>query len=1178
MRYCYFLHTDKPRRVAILILLFVSYSSLYAQELAYNSGKYFQQSEDTNSIISVLNKIKGAYDVNFIYEPHVLNGLTSQKRIPKNADRPIETLLKEVLDPLGLTYDKISEQDYVIKKSKSKTSKRTLQNFEINVSGVVIDEDDYPIPGVNVILKGTSNGTVTDVDGKFKISVPNNEAVLIFTFVGYKTQEVTVGNKTTVNVTMLSDMKQLGEVVVTAVGIEADKASLSYSISNVDTESLVKSRETNLVSAMSGKIAGVQVISSSGAPGASATVRIRGSRSLTGSNGPLFVIDGVPVSNSSSGNGSAGVDNSNRAIDINPNDIEKMTVLKGPSATVLYGSRAANGAVMITTKSGKKGKTKITISSGFSISEVNKLPEKQNLYAQGRPSSGVLEYRGPETGENNSWGPLISDLEFDGDDQYPYDKNGRLVPIGTGNGVPAIAYDDYGAFFIKGNSFDNNISASGGNETVRYYFSVGNLQQNGVVPHAGFERTSVKSNIQADLTDKLNAGVSATYSNSGGNRIQRGSNISGFTVGLFRNTPTFDIGNGLKGQEAADNPSSYIFPDHTQRSFRGNGGYDNPFWVVNLNPYTDDVNRVIGNINLTYKVLPWLKLSYKIGLDNFTDSRDFAWDVNSSSQTVGRVEQVTRISKRFNSDVLLLINKDLSEDLNLAATIGHNYNSRYFENKSSEGSNFSIPGFFDMSNASEIMSSRSISREKLYGVFGDVKFGYKNIVYLNLSARNDWSSTLPQGKNSLLYPAGGIGFEFTELIKPIQTIVSYGKLRVSYGRVGNTPSIYQTDTYFDTADIDGDDLLAANEFPFNGVNGFERSGRKENNEIRPEFTTTLEVGADLKFLNGRISLDATYYNAFTDDALVTTTLSAPSGYTSIQRNAGNIENKGVEISLNGVVIESGNGITWEVGAVFSQNKSLVKSLPDDIESVDLASFSAISSINVVGHPYGVLSGTRYLRDEQDRMVIGVDGWPLIDTEQGIIGDPNPDWLMGVNSLVSYKGVSLSFLWDIKQGGDMWNGTKGVMDYLGVSKETGELRTVTGYVFDGVMADDNGIPTDVPNTIGVDFANPALGLSGIKWRKAGTLLGLAEDNIEDASWVRLREITLSYDLPKGILDKLNVFSSASISVYGRNLLLFTEYSGIDPETNLYGASNAQGWDYFNMPNTKSYGVTLKLVSK
>lgn len=1163
-------------RIGINLILILSLCGpLYPQHLAYANMKQ-ERSNETRALNLILEEIKDKYSINFVYEPHLVQDREVSNFSLGKSSQSLTELLRQLLPPHGLTYEKITAKDYIIKKN-TQTSENSDKTQSIVKGKVISSEDLSGIPGVNVLIKGTATGAITDIDGNYSLEISDNNAVLIFSYIGFKNQEVSVNGQSTINITLEPDAKQLNEVVVTAVGIESGKASLGYSVNNIDVETLVKAKEANIVSAMSGKVAGVQVISSSGSPGASATIRIRGSRSMTGSNGPLFVIDGVPVSNSSSGNGSAGVDNSNRAIDINPNDIAKISILKGPSATVLYGSRAANGAVMITTKNGKKGEPKITFNSSFGMSEVNKLPPVQNLYAQGRPDGGIFQYRGPETGENNSWGPLISELEFDGDKSYPYDQNGKLVPVGSGNGTPAKAYDKYSSFFVKGYSYDNNLSVSGGNDAVRYYFSIGNLYQTGVVPNADFSRSSIKSNLQADLTDKLSAGVSATFVNSGGSRIQRGSNSSGFTVGLFRNTPTFDIGNGKVGKEAANDPSTYVvFPDNTQRSYRGNGGYDNPFWVVNKNPYSDNVNRMIGNVSLQYELLPWLKLSYKIGVDYFTDNRDFAWDVNSSSQTVGRVGQSVRLSNRINSDILVLINKDINEDLFITATFGHNYFDRHFESKTSLGSNFSIPGFFDISNALELESSRSISNEKVAGLFGDVKFGYKNTVYLNLSARNDWSSTLPKNSNSLLYPAAAIGFEFTELLPNFKNILSYGKARVSYGKVGNTPSVYQTETYYETANIDGDNMLAANEFPFNESNGFERSGRKGNKEIRPEFTTTLEYGIDLKLLDGRISLDATYYKAFTEDAIVTITLSAPSGYTSIQRNAGDIENKGFEFSLSGVPIENTNGLNWETTLTFTRNRSLIKALPDDVESINLASFSALSSANIVGQPYGVLRGTRYKRDSQGRMVIGSDGWPLMDVQQGVIGDPNPDWVMGINNNFSYKGVQLSFLWDIKEGGDMWNGTKGVLDYLGVSKESGDQRTITGHIFDGVVADSQGEPTEAINTTPVDFANPALGLTGIRWRKAGTLLGLAEDNIEDTSWIRLREVTVGYNFSFKNEGKAKAFRNASVSIYGRNLLLFTDYTGIDPETNLRGPGNAQGWDYFNMPNTKGYGMTLKLI--
>lgn len=1151
--------TIKLLGIIMILILSGQYSYSLQQELA------FQKYSDDIPLEKALNSIKQERKISFVYESSVVhNKYVNVQMFDFSSD--IEVVLDNLLAPKGLLYEKLNENTYVIK------SFRKEGPDDIEVSGKVIStKDQIGIPGVNVLIKGTSIGVVTDIDGNYSIDVPSENSVLVFSSVGFAKKEVEVGNQTTLNVELAPDVKQLSEIVVTAVGIEANKSELGYSIQNVDNDEIVRSRETNISSSLSGKIAGVQVISSSGSPGASADIRIRGSRSLNGSNQPLYVIDGVPIDNGTSANGTAGVDVSNRAIDINPNDIDQLTVLKGPAATVLYGSRAANGAIMITTKQGKKGKPVVTINSAFGVNRVNKLPERQNMYAQGRPISGLFAYRGPETAESASYGPLISELEFDGNPTYPYDKNGRLVPEGTGNGMPARAYDPYD-IFVDGYSRDNNVSVGGGTEVVQYYISAGNLYQTGIVPNSDFERTSIKANFDAKLTEKFSIGVSSTFINSGGKRVQRGSNLSGVTTGIFRVTPSFDNGNGLSGHEAADTRSTYMFPDGKQRSYRGNGLYDNPYWTLNNNPYIDNVNRVLGNVNFTYEVFDWLKLKYKIGVDRFTDVRDIAWDINSSSENLGRVNQSVRTSNRVNSDFLVLISKSINEDLDLNATLGHNY--FYDENllQSSNGLEMAVQGFYDISNTSVIQANRSIRQEGFYGAFADLKLSYKNYLYLNLSGRNDWASSLPKKNNSFFYPAASVGFEFTEFLDMSNSaILPYGKIRASYGTVGSAPPVYRTNSDFSNAVIDGDGLLPSNQFPAFGVNGFERSGLAGNQDLRPEITTTYEVGADFKFFKGRLGLDGTYYNAFTKDAIVTTTLPAPSGFTSVTLNSGEVQNSGLEIVLSGTPVRS-NDFEWYSQINFTRNRSIVKSISEDLNSISLASFSAISSLNIVGQPYGVFSGTRYRRNDAGQLVIGSDGWPLIDDTQGVIGDPNPDFLLGFSNNLSYKDFSFSFLWDIRKGGDLWNGTKGVMDYLGVSKESGDDRDVIGYVYDGVTEKGE------VNTIPVDFANPALGLGGIKWRRAGTLLGLAEDNIEDGSWIRLREVTATYRLSSKIFANTRAISGASISAYGRNLLLFTEYKGVDPETNLRGPSNAQGWDYFNMPNTKSYGISLQVTIK
>lgn len=1154
------LYFVKNASILLLYIAFISISSSSpAQIPKLEKQVEIESHKISESLDSLLKIIERKFEVGFLYESNVISGKVSEYQIPANGS--IEEILTDLLISLKLQFIKISEDTYVIKPLIEEVS-------EITVSGKVTSlSDKTALPGVNVRAKETNTGTITGPDGKFKIRLnPIRENILVFSYVGYKNLEIVWGNQDEVNISMSEDQTQLSEVVVTAVGLDIDKRELGYSIQNIAKDEIIRARETNLVSAIGAKVAGVQVNSSSGAPGASASIRIRGQKSINSSNSPLFILDGMLISNTTSGNSTAGVDVSNRAIDVNPHDIKKITVLKGPAASVLYGSRAANGAIMITTNRGSVGKPSIIFSSEFALSQVNKLPAKQNKYAQGRLQDGVFIYRGPETGEVNSYGPLISELEFDGDAQYPYDTNGRLVSIGQGNGNPAIAYDDNDAFWINGKRFDQNLSVIGGSENIKYYFSLGNLYQSGVVFGTDFRRTSLKSNLDFELIKKINVGLSTSFVNSKGNRIQRGSNISGVTVGLFRNTPTFDIGNGRKGKEAYNNSSTYQLEDGTQRAYRGNALYDSPFWVASKNPFADNVNRIIGSVNMTYEILPWVGISSGLGYDYFTDSRNFAWDTNSSSEPRGRVDQSTSVSQRVNSDIYFLLDKQVSKDLAVHSTLGHNYYSQHFETKSSTGRQFAVAGFYDISNAIDITSSRSISRTKLNGVYADVRLIYRNFLFINLAGRNDWSSRLPRKNNSFFYSAASLGIELIEAINLNSKIFNQAKLRVSYGQVGNAPNIYQTQNSFNNAIIDGDNILASNEFPAFGVNAFERSDLKGNDNLKSELTSTLELGGDFSFFSSKLKLDLSYYYANTSDALVTVTLPAPTGFTSIVRNSGEIENRGYEITASGDLIES-NRFRWTMNLNFTRNRSLVKSLAPEIESVTLAGFSNFSSLNMVGQPYGVFSGTRYQRNEDGILMIGSDGFPLIDPEQGIIGDPNPDWTAGIGNNIRWGQFSLSMLWDLKMGGDISNGTKGVLSYIGVSKESGDLREVTGYVFDGVH--ENGDK----NTIKVDFADPASELSNILWRRGG-FLGVAEDNIEDGSWARLREVSLSFSFPEHWADKLAGFSRIEFSVYGRNLILITNYSGIDPETNLRGPSNDQGWDFFNFPNTKSFGIVLR----
>ncbi len=1032
---------------------------------------------------------------------------------------------------------------------------------EKTISGTVTDESGS-LPGVSIIIKGTTTGTETDFDGNYAIQA-NTGDVLVYSFIGMTTKSATVGADNTINVVLTSD-NVLDEVVVTALGVKAKPRSLSYAVQTVDSDEIENANEVNIVSALSSKAAGVQVTSSSGSVGASANIRIRGNTSINRSNSPLFVVDGVPIDNSSSLNATGGVDNSNRAIDINQNDIASMTILKGVAAQTLYGLRAANGVILITTKSGKTGAPRITITSNIAFSNARGFPELQKQYAQGRPRGGVPTWRGPETFEGFSWGPAIADLEFDGDTTYPYDQNGRLVASGTGNGTPAKAYDNL-TFFETGIMTDINASISGGTESINYFVSAGKLDQTGMSPTEQFDRKSFRATISADLTKKINITAGGNYVNSGGRRVQRGSNISGIMLGLLRTAPTFDNGNGLSGSDAANDPNTFVAPDGSQRSYRA-GIYDNPYWTVAKNPSFDDVNRFIGSLKLEYKATDWLTVRGTYGFDRYTDSRKLGVDVGSADDANGNMTDREQSNEDVNAQLLLLINKDINEKLNIGATLGYDQ----FTNKNlirrTDGFGLTIPGFFHVSNTASQTSQEIVDRKKLRAFLGNVTLAYDNTLFVNASFRNDWSSTLPVDNNDFQSYSVGGSFIFSELMGE-SSWFNYGKLRGSWGRTGNDAPTFSTLTYYNPGSAGGDGFIDNNVFPLFSSVAFERSALLGNANIKPEVTTEFEVGAEFKFFNSRLTFDIAYYDKETKDQIIQVSQPATTGFTNRVINAGRISNSGWEISTNIIPIQT-DDFSWSINANFTKMENIVEELVEGIEPILLNGFTSTSSRAVVGESYGAIFGSRWLRDANGNQLVDDDGVALEDPTSGVIGDPIPDFTLGVRNTISYKNLSLTALFDYRKGGDVWCGTCGILDYFGVSKKTGDLRN-DSYVVSGIRQSDGQ-----PNTTAVAYADPAGGLGANRWIRYG-FGGVSEDNVYDASFLKLREVALSYNLPVKFIEKGGL-TSASISLAGRNLLVITDYPGIDPETNLTGDSNGIGLDYFNQPLTESYSLALKIT--
>jgi len=1067
-----------------------------------------------------------------------------------------------------------------------------MQSFaqERNLTGKITSSvDNLGIPGVSVVVEGTTIGTTTDIDGNYKLTVPPTAKQLRFSGVGLKTQTKEIGASDDYSVAMEEDIMKLDEVVVTALGISKEKKQLGYAVQEVSGGELARSGEPNLVEALSGKVAGVNVISSTGTPGASSYITIRGAHSIFGENQPLFVLDGIPVDNSSfvSGNPDegrnnlpvGGVANSNRLIDLNSEDIESVTVLKGPAAAALYGLRAANGAIIITSKKGHYTQGKaihVDFSTSYSWDMVNKLPELQDTYSQG--SNGV--YHDPSTFDRNSWGPAISTLGYDHDLPNAYNNFGTIVS-NTDPGVDeaARAYDQYD-FFETGSTANNNISFSGGNETSTFIVAIGHLNQKGVVPNSTFKRTSIRVGGSTELSKKFDVIGSITYSKSGGSRIQQGSNVSGVMLGLTRTAPTFDNTNG--SSDPVDDESAYQLPDGTPRSYRP-GIYDNPYWTVNKNPFNDDVNRMIGNVGLSYEINSWASLTYRVGTDFYTDRRKSAFEIGSGNLPAGQVFEDQHFSRDLTSDLFLLLKKRFNPDFGGSFLFGNNMYSTYHQQLYTQGDGLNIPDFYQLSNAQSVLSKEEQSRKRTAAFYFDLEADWKSMLYVGFTGRNEWSTSLPNAsENSFFYPAVNVGFVFTEPLKMSDNKwLPYGKLRFSYAQVGNDAPIYSTTNTYESSGY-GDGWASGIFYPYMGVSGFDRYPQLANQDLEPEKTSSIEFGTELKFLKNRLGIDFTYYDSKSEGQIIGVDVAGSSGYRSVILNAGDISNKGFEIGayLTPVLTKS---FKWDINVNYSTNENKVESLAEGLESLSLGGFETPGSRAVVGQPFGVIYGGQWLRDGNGNIVIDDEGdpttnanygFPVVDPEEGVIGDPNPDWLMGLRNTFTYKAFTFTALLDIRHGGDIWNGTEGALVSIGTSATT-ESRGETK-VWEGV----NGHLDGDGNLVSSGQTNSTTVVLDESWYRNGNGSGfgpVGEQFVQDGGWVRLREVGLSYHLnPKHLVK--TIFSSVDISLTGRNLWLDTDYTGVDPETNLTGTGvfRAEGFEYFNMPNTKSYGFSLRVT--
>jgi len=1018
---------------------------------------------------------------------------------------------------------------------------------ERTVSGRVIAQDDRsPIPGVNVVLKGTTNGTTTDANGSYTLTIPSNGGSLVFSFIGLQTTEIAIGERTTVDIELGLDVTQLNEVVVTAFGIEREQKSLGFSVTQVGSKELTQGRTTNIANALTAKVAGVRVQGSNGQVGASSSIFIRGFTTFTGSNQPLFVVDGIPIDNGGGGNAlQGGVSNSNRGIDINQDDVESISILKGPAAAVLYGSRAAAGAVIITTKKGssRKNKNTVSITSNYNIAQVNRLPDYQNEYAQGQ--FGLFG----TVNEVNSWGPKIG---------------GQTITNFRGEQEVLQAYpDNVKDIFRNGSSFQNNISFAGGSDKSDFYLSYGNLSESGTIANNELDRNSLTFNGSTKFNDKFKAGVNIIYTNNRSTRTQQGNQLA---------NPFFRSWFLPRTQNLSNFP--FVNPDGTQRSPANAGDLlssntwfsndDNPLFSINRNTYGDEVNRIIGNVNLSYDIAPWLVAAYRIGIDTY--SQEFKTVNARTSRGGGAAAQTGAITDQiFNraelsSYLTLTFNKRFANDnIGVRALVGNEVNQRKTRNNGVEGTDIQIIGLNNITNTLNFAPFGTTTNVRLIGAFADVSVDYKNFLFLGLTGRNDWSSTFGPTQRSYFYPSVTTSFVFTEAIPffESQSVLTFGKVRANYASVGREAPVFSTDTYYfrsNPADGFGPNIL----YPFRGQLGQTYGNTGGNPLLGPEFNDNIEFGADLRFFKNRIGLDVNWFLNRSRDVIFDVPVAGASGFTNQTLNVGESESKGWEVLLTGTPVKTAN-FSWDVSVNWARIRNTVTRLAPGVTQITLGGFVTPSTRLIEGQPYGVLFGSVFQRSSSGELLVDGNGRAQLSLDNQIIGDPNPDWFGGLTNTFTYKGLSLTALLDVRMGGDIISRNISDLRRSGAAEETGDRDR--GYIIDGVSADGSR------NNIQIAPQDYFTDLYGF---------GRAEFVTFDASWLRLRELAITYQLPKTLLDR-TPFGLVEFGLTGRNLFLYSpNVPHIDPEVNAQGQSNSQGLEFNALPQTRNYGALIRLT--
>ncbi|UKT62676.1 SusC/RagA family TonB-linked outer membrane protein [Pedobacter mucosus] len=1023
----------------------------------------------------------------------------------------------------------------------------TLAQVKTITGKITAQDDGGPLPGASIKIKGSTTGTSTDGSGNFSLQVSQANSILVISLIGYVPQEINLGSRTTITVALVSDSKQLEEVTIsTALGITRQVKSLGYAAQTVKSEDLNFNHQPNLINALQGKVAGATISSTGGGPGQGASIRIRGVNSIDPniSGDPLYVIDGVQIDNSTSTTGANPSGNAygargvtNRASDINPEDIETINILKGGAATALYGLRGANGVVVITTKRGKQNGFSINLNSSYGFDEVLKSPDVQTEYTQG--VLGV--YTNPPGGIGPAWGPTIAEAKL-------------IDPT-----HPDQLFNNYDRAFGTGQQIKNSVSVAGGSDAIKFFSSISQLYQKGMMPNTDNKNFSGRLNTDFIISPKLKASVNMNFTNSGGYTYS--ADRFGETLAYW--SPRYDVAD----YQNADGSQKYI-------------GTNNPIWGTENNRLKGDVNRLIAGASLSYDPAKWLNLSYRFGIDTYSDNRvrtargpRYATEPMYDNEQGFYGEYNTKF-RTLNSTFVATFTSKLTDDITGTLRLGQELYDRRNKDIGTLGSILGIPDFFNLANAGVLTPSQNLRAKRLVGYFGEATFDYKNYLFLTVTGRNDITSTLPKESRSFFYPSASLSYVFSDQFK-LPTVISQAKLRLSYARIGKDASEYSTFTGY-TPYIS---------LP-TGTGGLTIASNLGNIDLRPEFTNTYEAGMEMSFFKNRLGFDFTYYYSLSKDQIIQTQISSAVGYVTKSINAGDIRNRGVELVINGKPIV-GKDFNWSVNLNLSANRNKVLSMPNGISEIVYGAARGYGNAGVTmklieGQPYGNIYGSYFNRyygsqaedpillDKDLPLLIGANGFPSISGgRQKLLGNSQPNYIIGLGNNFNYKNFSLNVLFDARLGFEKYNWLEDFYSAFGLPDYTADRRTVR--VFEGVLA--NGTPNTKPvymgQRLGPDGVDYGEGYYRILYRN------VSEPFVTDASWVRLRSASLAYKFPQKWLPK-KAINSLSLAVTGNNLWLWTKYYGVDPESSSYDSgSNNDGSAGFTYPSARTIMFTLNV---